>query len=214
MSSQPTVASFLRRVVYASIENPRRVLAAWATIAIVCTPSLLRVQIEASAESVLDKEHPAWAIYQSSLEEFGGDEIIVVAVESEDAFSKRTLEEVAELSRGFSSLPGVRRVDSISTLPVVFVNQESALELDPAFPATEPPTDELANRARLRAEGDRIIRQNLVNLRETTAAINLVQEENPAQHYPALLGRVEAAIEGSNGPFRGAWVSGVPVFQQ
>lgn len=212
MLATSDMESLPRRLVRLGVARPRAVLAFWAAVCIACAPALLRIKIEASAESVLDKAAPAWGTYQRSLELFGGDEIVVVALESDDAFSQHSLEEVARFSRVFEDFPGVRRVDSVATQPTIYVNSESALELDPPLLDADEINEGAISRARLLSQRDRIIRGNLVDSAQKTTAINLVLEANPAPYYPALLKAVNDAM--SNEASRSAWVSGVPVFQQ
>ena len=212
MLATSTMESLPRRLVRLGVARPRAVLVFWAAVCLGCVPALLQVKVEASAESVLDKADPAWGAYQKSLELFGGDEIVVVAFESDDAFSRDSLAEVARFSDAFEDFPGVRRVDSVSTQPAIHVNREAVLELDPPLLDAEEIDEGSISRARMLSQRDRIIRGNLVDSAQKTTAINLVLEANPAPYYPALLEAVNDAT--SNDTSLSAWVSGVPVFQQ
>jgi predicted RND superfamily exporter protein len=166
------------------------------------------LEIETSTASVLDRNNPAWDFYSHSQERFGEDEVIVVALEAEHAFDPRTLSDVYELTRAFEQLPGVRRVDSLESVPLVRVepdgvlNLNSALQGGPGWTASEAVT--IADRVR----ADRIAPGSLVSRDGRVLAMNVLLEEDSEERYPDLVRAIREAIDD-----RRAWISGVPVFR-
>jgi len=188
--------------------HPGWVLIAWATALAGSVPGVLALRVDTSTESVLLHHDEAWSYYQRSLELFGGDEVIVVALEGEYPFDPALLRLVDELTQSFRLIPGVRRVDSLATVPFVRVEAGGTLNLEPAIDG-ELPTGEKGFwplGERLLRE-DRIAPRLLVSEDGRTLAINLLLEENAAD-YERIFGDVEHALEGQD-----AWISGVPVFR-
>ena len=188
------------------IARPGAVSLFWLALALLAGPGLMQLEVDTSTDSVLDRRHPAWQVYQDSQADFGGDEIIVVALESEIPFDPAVLEATANLSEQFEGLEGVRRVDSLATVPVVWVNARGELELEPALDIDDP-----ASRAQRTAErlvGDRIAPRSLVADDGRVMALNLVLDRGAEQRHADLLREVHALVDPAGGI-----LSGVPVFR-
>jgi predicted RND superfamily exporter protein len=99
--------------------------------------------------------------YNRFLDEFGTDEIVVVAFGGEDVFTVDNFALIGTLSRKLEELPHVRRVISLTTAQVVSGRDDSVdfRDLTPVLPST---TRELAQ-IRSRAFGDPIIPGTLVS---------------------------------------------------
>jgi predicted RND superfamily exporter protein len=179
----------------------------WAVLLAVSTPWVLRLRIETATESFLDRSGAEWQAYQKSQDRFGGDEIVTVLLEGPQRFDRAALEDVLRVSRLFEQTEGVRRVDSLATLPVVAADPHGDLSLDPAL--TEIPAD-AASRAALRerVERDRIAPRTTISEDERAYAVNLVVEKGAEHRYPEILSEVDEALVG-----RDYAVSGVPVFR-
>jgi uncharacterized protein len=74
-----------------------------------------RLQINNSVDSMLPADHPARLLYDDVNDTFGGTDVMVIALHSEDIFSEATLTQVFELTETFQRLPGVDEVVSLST---------------------------------------------------------------------------------------------------
>ena len=74
-----------------------------------------QLQIDNSVDSMLPADHPARLLYDDVNDTFGGTDVVVIAVHSEDIFSEATLTQVIELTEAFQRLPGVDEVVSLST---------------------------------------------------------------------------------------------------
>jgi predicted RND superfamily exporter protein len=201
------VVRILAKWITLGVRQPYRMLAIWSVLLAVAAGGLVRVEIETSGESILDKSSPAWAFYQHSLETFGNDEVLVAAIASAKPYDIASLQLVSEASRALEALPGVRRVDSLSTLPIIDV-VDGMIRLDPALdPEAIPDAAGIGEIAR-RVEGDRIAKRSIVSDDGRVLAINIWPESGIADQFDALIERIRGTIGAPKG-----WVSGVPVFR-
>jgi len=194
------------------------VLAAWALLTAVAGVGVARLEFATAPSSFLDRLSPEWAFYQESLARFGGDEVVVVALAADRPWDPAVLADVARLTREFAALPGVRRVDSLSTVPIVRVRPDGVLDLSPALPADPPadPDPALGERVRDAIAGDRIVPGSLASDDGRTFALNVILDGAAgaaevgaaADAQGAVVEAAYAALEGRRG-----WVSGVPVYE-
>jgi len=191
-----------------STDRPRAVIGAWLVLCALAGVGAARLEFDPTTESILAQEGSAWRFYRESLDQYGGDEILVVALESERAFDPALLARVAALSSELAQVPGVRRVDSLATVPVIRTDASGDLLLDPAVPATARADDPALARVPELLAHDRIAPRSLVSADGRVLAINLLLEDDLGHEIESIIDRVRAAIAG--GP---AWVSGVPVFR-
>jgi hypothetical protein len=207
MNLRLTAAGLLARWVGLAVHRPVLMLGIWAFMLCIAAGGLIRVEIETSGESILDKSAPEWAFYQRSQELFGNDEVLVAAIASEEPYDRAALRLIADASRALEDLPGVRRVDSLSTLPIIEV-VEGEIRLDPALdPDAELDLDARGEIAR-RVAGDRIATRSVVSEDGRVLAINIWPESGIADRFDALIERIRGAVGAPS-----AWVSGVPVFR-
>ncbi|MAE93656.1 MAG: hypothetical protein CL910_03250 [Deltaproteobacteria bacterium] len=169
---------------------------------------LMQLSIETSTSSVLDRLSPEWAFYQETQAEFGGDEVIVVAIRGESPLEEGMLELIQRISDGMRGTPGVRRIDSLSTVPVIHLGAHGAVQMDPPLAdlrgAVGADRDHLV-RELLR---DSTARRVLVSDDGRTAAINIVLERGPETHYDGIFAKLEQL-----GASEAGRISGVPVFR-
>jgi len=191
-----------------SLERPRLVLALWVLLLAAATPGLRDLHVETSTDNVLDRRGPAWSLYQKSLETFGGDETLVVAIEGEQPFDPKVLRKLSELTRELQGLSGVRRVDSLSSLRLIRVDEDGSLDLTPALGSEIP--EDAAGLALLRArvENDRVAADSLVSADGRVFAINVLLEAELDESFEAVVTHLRESVAA-----HGAWVSGVPVFR-
>ncbi|MEW5825568.1 MAG: MMPL family transporter [Candidatus Bipolaricaulota bacterium] len=74
-----------------------------------------RLTVDNSVDSMLPSDHPARLLYDEVNVTFGGTDVMVVALESEDLFGEPSLAQVADLTDAFGRIPGVDEVVSLST---------------------------------------------------------------------------------------------------
>ena len=198
----------LERVVRAALRRPRATLAVWGGLTALAALGAARLEIDTTTSSFLDRSGPEWRLYQRSLERHGGDEFLTVAVEGRSPFDPEALREVHELSEALAGLPGVRRVDSLRTLPLATATPDGSLDLEPGL-AAGPPEDEAAReRLAARVRADRIAPRSLVSRDERVFAVNVLLDDDVDGARDVAVAEVDRLLAG-----RSAWVSGVPVFR-
>ena len=188
--------------------HPRAVIGAWLLLLVLAGVGGARLEFDPTTESILSQEGDAWRFYRESLASYGGDEILVVALESERPFDPALLARVAALSERLSQVRGVRRVDSLATVPVIRAGAEGDLRLDPALPRAARAGDPALARVPELLARDRIAPKSLVSSDGRVLAINLLLEQDLGHETPAVIDRVRTEVAGEP-----AWVSGVPVFR-
>lgn len=197
-----------RRLIVLGVERPRASMWFWIVLSLALAATLARLDLDTSTSTFLDQSSPAWTVYQNSLDEFGGDEFIVVALEAEEPFDRATLEEVAVLSEAMETLPGVRRVDSLSTVPLIRAGPDGELVLDAAL-EDGVPRDPVAFARMLDAlRSDPIARDSLFSSNERIFAINVMLDEDVSGDRTGVVREIENLMRG-----RAAHASGVPLFR-
>ena len=212
-SRQHSIALRRRRVpvwlIENSVSNPKIVLCIWVALVFIFLPGTLNLRVDTSTDSVLDRGSEEWSYYESSQDRFGGDEIVVVAISSEEPYGEDELHAHVRLSREFGAIDGVARVDSLATLPSIRVDSSGDLLLTPALEMDGPVSaEEAVSEFRRVVEADRIYKDTLVSRDGRTTAISLVLEPGRESHQQKILAEIEGVI--GDHP---AAVSGVPVFR-
>ena len=188
--------------------NPRKTLAGWAALLLLAGFGAPGLRIDTSTDSILDREDPAYAYHRYSQKLFGGEEMLVVAITSDEPWGAEALAEVARLSPRFEGMEHVRRVDSLDSTPLIRVAAGGDLQLDPPLADGIPGTP--AGRRRLGAEvgADRIAPRNLVSDDGRVFALNLLLEAGTSDGFFELVEAARSQVD----PQR-SWISGVPVFR-
>ena len=200
-------AALLDEWIAFAVRRPRRMLTLWAVLLIVAGVGLKWIRVETSGESIIDKTSERWAFYRQTVGLFGNDEVIVAAIEAAAPYDPSALKLIAEVSRSLAAAPGVRRVDSLSTLPIIEVSADGVVRLDPAIDASVPIDASAAKRAERRARADQIGNRIVVSDDGRVFAINVWPETGLEGEYEGLVERVRGTVATP-----GAWISGVPVF--
>ncbi len=165
-------------------------------------------EIETSTDSILDRSAPAWQFYRRASEYFGEDEVLAVAIEGAEPYSTVALRSVLDLSDRLDGVQGVRRVDSLSTLPLVRQSGDGFVELEPVlapgFAGSESERSALA----LAVDGDPIAKRLLASDDGRVLAVNVYLEPAETAAYEAVVDEVEQFAASAS-----ARVSGVPIFR-
>ncbi len=201
-------ASAMQGWVTLAVGRPLFMIGIWLILIAAAAGGLKRVKIETSGESILDKRSEAWSFYQRSVEMFGNDEVIVAAIASKTPYDLGALRVIASASRALEGTPGVRRVDSLSTLPIIEVVGERDIRLSPALDPNAVVTDEARLGVMRRVVGDRIATDSIVSKDGRVLAVNVWPESGTADTYDRLIERIRGTIGAPVG-----MVSGVPVFR-
>ena len=204
MANYTTVEALAR----SSFEHPRLVLASWIVLISVSLLGVLRLSIETNTESVLDHRSEAWRFYQESQGQFGTDEAITVAISGTQPFDRDSLALVFKLTGELESLEGIRRVDSISSVPIVESKPNGDISLDSPMEFGPPATQAEASAIGVRVLADRIAPDLLASRDGKVLALNLLLDAQGVAASNVVLDRLAEKL-----PRSGLWVSGVPVFR-
>jgi hypothetical protein len=198
-----------RRVLHLSLERPRATLAAWLAAALVAGFGVARLGVDTNVQNVLDRRDPSWAFYERSVERFGGDEIVVVALRGARPFDPELAGFVIELSERLQAIPGVRRVDSLATVPLVHGRADGTLDLDPGLSSDPAAPFAAGDGTAARVLADRIAPRSLVSEDGSVFAVNVILEDPRHPDYERVVDAIELAVGE-----RPAWISGVPVYRR
>jgi predicted RND superfamily exporter protein len=133
---------------------------------------------------------------------------LVIALESDTQLDPGILERVVEITEGLEDAPGVRRVDSVSTVPLVRARPDGSLSLDAAFGNGIPDSEDGISEVGSLLQKDRLAPRSLVSEDSRAFSVILVLEQGAEVHYDSILSEINRRLVGVP-----AWVSGVPVFR-
>lgn len=204
-----------RRIVRSSLRHPARVVGCWLLLIAAALPGALGLRIETSTDSVLDRESEAWAFYEQSKETFGGDELIVVALSNGEPFAVEVLEQTIRLTRRFEQIEGVRRVDSLASVPHIRGGEDGSLVLDAALESGIPESPEARAALLAALQRERLAPRSLLSDDGRVVALNVYLEAELERSFDAVIGDIEAVVEEVEENVAGvtARVSGVPIFR-
>ena len=162
------------------VDYPRVVLALLAVTTAFMAAALVRpdplgfrIGVDASSEPLLPNDDPAEPFYQRAILDFGDDDVLVIAMESDDVFTQANLATLRSVSDEIRKLPGVRGTESV--VDVYAYRFEANLELvDVGLFIDEIPSDPAAlAELRQRALADPIYPRTILSRDARTAAINV-----------------------------------------
>lgn len=191
-----------------AIRHARAVVGCWLLVLLVASLGVARLEIDTSTDSILDRTSPAYAFHRESQAMFGGEEILVAAIQAAGPFDPAALREVQRLSSVFAEIPDVRRVDSLDTVPLIRASPDGALDL--GAPLRDGVPDDPASLDRLTRAilADRVAPRSLVSQDGLVLAVNLLIEADTKDGFLDIVERVRGQIDPTT-----TWISGVPVFR-
>ena len=200
---------WIARAVRASLRRPVVCLVLWAGWLALASLGVARLEIDTSTASFLDRGDPAWLVYQESVATFGGDEFIAVALPGDVPFDREVIGSLQSLSSALERVPGVRRVDSLASVPLIRGDPfGDGLRVDSilrdGLPASDQGWHELAESVR----ADRLAPRGLLSADERVFALNVSLDRDVDADRAQTVAGVRAVLAG-----REALVSGVPVFR-
>jgi len=95
--------------------HPRRTLVALAAVTVALALPIPTLEIDNAIDDMLPANHPARVLYDEVDEVFGGSDLVVAALESDDVFGAETLAQVLALTEAFARIEGVDEVTSLAT---------------------------------------------------------------------------------------------------
>ena len=208
MTSQIPVRSNVEALASACYQNPRTVLGCWLALFAVSLLGLCHLAIETNTESVLDRASDEWRFYERSEALFGTDEGITVALHSSTPFDVVALGRVFDLTRTLSAIDGVRRVDSLASVPIVESDRDGGIRLDPLMRNEPPRSQAEADAIGNRALADPVLPRLFVSTDGRVLAMNLLLDPHAIANPSMLLRSVYEVLSSKD-----IWISGVPVFR-
>jgi predicted RND superfamily exporter protein len=201
------------------VDHPRWILLVLAAVTLGAAAALVRIDppgftidIDPASEPLLRRGDPAREVYAQATASFGNDDVYVIAMETDDVFTRDNLETLKRLTGSLRQLPGIAAVESLTWVLSVRYDPERDLVGVTRF-MEEVPSDpaEIAV-LRERALSDRIYRKTLVSEDGRATAINITFQPMTDGEFVALDldGRIEALLAAERGSGRRFYVAGRP----
>ena len=201
------------------IDRPRATLLVLAGITLLAVVPLIRLspfgltlQIDPSTEPLLPRGDPARAAYEDAVREFGDDEVFVVAMETDDVFTRERLLQLRRVTDSIAKLPEVRSVQSLTDV-IAFHWDPEAEWIDVGRFIDDIPEDPAAL-ATLRAHAlaDPLYRRTIVSDDGKTAAVNVSFRKMTDKQFldSQLEERIEAILAAEAGPGLRFHIAGRP----
>ena len=197
---------FARRIV----GHPRLVIVIVGLITAVFAVGLLRLRIDSSAGTLVDRESSAWKYYEEVRATFGSDEKDVVALVADDVFNAGTLAKIDALTTRLLKIEGVADVDSLATVRNLAATPDGEIDRSPVM--ATPPTDAAGiERLRKTVRDNPLLHGTLVSEGDGAAAIFITYDEMPDRDMvnSGIHDRVTEVLREFEGPEQ-VLFSGVP----
>lgn len=130
--------------------NPKYVLGLVLLITLLFGAALPRLRIDSDFDDLLPQAHPYVKVYNRLKENFGGANLVVMAIEADQGtiFNPATLKLIHEATQGIDSVPGVNHnlVSSLThrTARKIFIDEQGTFASKPYYDPQNPPADEAA----------------------------------------------------------------------
>jgi predicted RND superfamily exporter protein len=165
-----------------------------------------QLRIDTTTSSFVDRSGLHWTAYQRSTTLFGGDEFLAIAVSGETPYSADVLARVENLSTRIRQLPGVRRVDSLATYPLVSDSAEAGFQFV-RIPLGQESRPSLPAHIQSQVAKDPIAPGIFASSDGRSFAINALLDRDLDGPRSELVHEVDRLVAGRD------LVSGVPVFR-
>lgn len=197
--------------------NPKIVLGFILAVTVLFAAALPKLRIFSDFSDLLPQNHPYIKVYNRIKENFGGANMIVMAIEVEKGtiFNDATLKLIHEATQGMDSLPSVNHnlVSSLThrTSRKVYLSQEGSFESDPYYDPAKPnhTTAELEQ-----LKKDVIANPTLYGLLvspDLKAALIKVQLNESEVDYQKTFAELQKVREATTQPGHKVYVTGNPV---
>ena len=165
---------------------PKTIIAVMLALTVLFAFQVPNLTIDNSVDDMLPVDHPARQLYDGVDETFGGNDLVIVALASDEIFSESTLRQVLELTRAFAGVPGVDEVVSLATANRMEGREGTLVvrDLMAEVPQTEAGRDSLKRTVM----NDEMYVNNVVSAdgRYAGFVIELLPEVNDTEVYDAI----------------------------
>jgi predicted RND superfamily exporter protein len=202
------------------VRHPRTTLACLAGVTLLALAAIVRVdppglrlRIDPSTEPLLPWGDPAVEVYRRAVQDFGDDQVYVVAMETrEGVFTQEHLSALRRVRDRVARLPGVRSAQSlVGATSFRYSAEDDWIEVRPFI--EEIPSDPAELEAlRERALHDPLFLRTLVSADGRAAALNVTFREMTDGEFIAsrLDDRIQRILREETRPDRSFYVSGRP----
>ncbi len=154
------------------------VLIMTGVVFVVAVIILSNLHIDNSVDVFFNKQGSRFINFENWKEQFGTDELVIVALEAEDIFTVSNLTLIDHLTRQFESLPHVDKVTSLTTVNTT-IGQDNDFVIEHLIEDIPAGTDGLAA-LKNKAVHDPLYVKNVISLDGRVAAI-LIETEKPGE---------------------------------
>ncbi len=178
--------------------RPWLVLASLLLISLASTTQLSALRINISAESMLERDTPAWEFLLKTQETFGADDITVIYLSDLQLFTRENLLAIRSAVEQIGQLPFVERTTSLFSARNV--KNENGYITTRAYFDRIPEAPLAIDGIRDQALANPLIRSNLLSPDGKAMAINVIYRDNDQD--PELDQKATAALDRLLGPLQ------------
>lgn len=198
---------WLESTTAASINRPRLTVFLWLLAGVVAGYGVATIPVDTTTSSFLNRSGPDWVAYRESVQIFGNDEFISVLVRGSKRYDHETLRTVFSLSQRLEAVSQVRRVDSISTVPLIVLDENGSLYTDPAMVRIPLNAQDSAVIEQL-MESDVSQRRRLVSSDGKSFVVDIFLEEESDKRFEVAVEEIQRITSEYD-----VAISGVPIFR-
>ncbi len=151
----------MKRALLWVVDHPLAAAVFVLAVTVLLAMQLPSLRIDESAEGLMVEKDPARAFYEQAKQRFGSDNLTIVLVKADEVFTAPALTAVKRLSDALERVPGVGRVESLTTAKNI-KGEGDSLNTDPLIGADVPTAPADLARVRADALGNRVLVGNLL----------------------------------------------------
>jgi hypothetical protein len=152
------------------VDRPRATLGILALVSAAALAALVRldppglaIDVDPSSEPLLRRSDPERAVFDRATRDFGNDDLYVIAMETEEVFTREGLASLRRLTGSLLALPGIAGVESLARVPHVRYDPERDVVDASPFVGEIPADPARLASLRERALADPLYRKTLVS---------------------------------------------------
>ena len=141
--------------------NPKIVLGLVLLITLLFGAALPRLRVQSDFDDLLPQSHPYVKVYNRLKQNFGGANLIVMAIEVDQGtiFTPQTLQLIHQATQGVDNVPGVNHnlVSSLThrTARKIFIDEQGTFASKPYYDPQNPQTESCSRRDQRPQRGPR-----------------------------------------------------------
>jgi len=149
-----------------------------ASLIVSFDPIGLDIKLDPSSEMLVNPDDPGEPVYKQATLGFGSDDLFVIAMETEEIFTKENLDALQRVTIEIGRLEGVRAVESLTdVLSIRYLEDEDLIEAGPFIKGAIPADAAGLADLRARALASPVYRKTVISQDAKTASINITFKE-------------------------------------